>query len=496
MRERAGRWAVLCLQVFAIGSAYASVAQEVEKHLELGKQFLGKGQFADALTHYHAAIDLDPTNYLTYYRRATVLLASGKVKAALPDLDKVVELKPDFTAALIQRGNLLIKQGRFDAATDDFKAVLATDSSHAESREKLQHIAQLREWVEQAHDYFENDDFKSAELLLDKVLEICQWDPDLHRKRSHCRRQRGDIQNAIADIRAISKLVPDSTEAYLEISRMYYEIGDIENALIQIRECLKLNPDHKECFPVYKKAKKLQKMRESLDEFAKKEHWEKCIEKADQILKFETQVDNVQLDVFRHTCKCNLHVGHVDEAINQCTEVLKYGDENDLEVLCDRAEAYIVAEEFNKAVDDFQKAHTAHESSRRAKEGLMRAQKLLKQSKKRDYYKILGVRRNANKREIMKAYRKLAQKWHPDLFQDDDEKKKAQDKFIDIAAAKDVLTDPEKRQQFDQGIDPLDPEAQQGGHGHHGFHGFHDMPFGGGFNPFGDGGQHSFKFHF
>lgn len=39
-------------------------------------------------------------------------------------------------------------------------------------------------------------------------------------------------------------------------------------------------------------------------------------------------------------------------------------------------------------------------------------------------------------------YRKLAQKWHPDNFQDEDEKKKAEKKFMDIAAAKEVLTDP------------------------------------------------------
>lgn len=45
----------------------------------------------------------------------------------------------------------------------------------------------------------------------------------------------------------------------------------------------------------------------------------------------------------------------------------------------------------------------------------------------------------------MKAYRKLAQQWHPDNFQDDAEKARAQEKFIDIASAKDVLTDPEKR---------------------------------------------------
>lgn len=62
----------------------------------MGKKFLAAGQLADALSHYHAAVDLDPNNYLTYFRRATVFLAIGKSKAALPDLDKVLEIKPDF----------------------------------------------------------------------------------------------------------------------------------------------------------------------------------------------------------------------------------------------------------------------------------------------------------------------------------------------------------------------------------------------------------------
>ena len=39
------------------------------------------------------------------------------------------------------------------------------------------------------------------------------------------------------------------------------------------------------------------------------------------------------------------------------------------------------------------------------------------------------------------SFRKLAQKWHPDNFQDEEEKKKAEKKFMDIAAAKEVLTD-------------------------------------------------------
>ena len=50
--------------------------------------------------------------------------------------------------------------------------------------------------------------------------------------------------------------------------------------------------------------------------------------------------------------------------------------------------------------------------------------------------------RNAKKKEIIKAYRTLAREWHPDNFQDEAEKKKAENKFIEIAAAKEVLTDP------------------------------------------------------
>merc|ERR1712008_41107 len=97
------------------------------------------------------------------------------------------------------------------------------------------------------------------------------------------------------------------------------------------------------------------------------------------------------------------------------------------------------------------------------------AQKRQKQASKRGYYKILGVRRNAGNKEISKAYRKLAQKWHPDNFQDEDDKKKAEKKFMDIAAAKEVLSDTEMRQKFDQGEDPLDAEQererQSRGHG-------------------------------
>jgi molecular chaperone DnaJ len=68
-------------------------------------------------------------------------------------------------------------------------------------------------------------------------------------------------------------------------------------------------------------------------------------------------------------------------------------------------------------------------------------------SKKRDFYEILGVSKNADADELKKAYRKLAIKYHPDKNPDD---KAAEEKFKEAAEAYDVLSTPEKRQRYDQ----------------------------------------------
>src|SRR5512135_3043212 len=80
----------------------------------------------------------------------------------------------------------------------------------------------------------------------------------------------------------------------------------------------------------------------------------------------------------------------------------------------------------------------------------------------KDYYKILGVERNASQDEIKKSFRKLAMKYHPDKNPGD---KKAEDKFKEINEAHEVLGDPQKRARYDQLGESYSHWQQGGGTG-------------------------------
>ena len=68
-----------------------------------------------------------------------------------------------------------------------------------------------------------------------------------------------------------------------------------------------------------------------------------------------------------------------------------------------------------------------------------------------DYYKILGVNKDASQDDIKKAYKKLARQYHPDLNPNDPD---AHRKFQEINEANEVLSDPEKRKKYDQYVPP------------------------------------------
>merc|ERR1719266_636336 len=111
-------------------------------------QMLTRGQYSDALSHFHAAVDADPANYMSYYKRATVFLALSRSRPALAELDKVIQLKSDFGAARIQRGSVLLKMGRLDEAHIELEKVLARDHKHEEASRMYVSIEPLQRSID------------------------------------------------------------------------------------------------------------------------------------------------------------------------------------------------------------------------------------------------------------------------------------------------------------------------------------------------------------
>lgn len=177
-----------------------------------------------------------------------------------------------------------------------------------------------------------------------------------------------------------------------------------------------------------------------------------------------------------------------------CEETLGFNP-NSLHALLHKARKQIDNEEFESAIHTLNQAKEHHPSTNQIQSLLQKAHMLLKRSKTKDYYRIIGVPNDADERTIKKAYRSLTKKFHPDKAQAQGlSKEESEKKMASINEAYEVLNDPEKKAMFDRGEDPNSQERQGAP--------FQGSPFGGGQQFFfqsgggGGGGRQQFQFQF
>ncbi len=176
-----------------------------------------------------------------------------------------------------------------------------------------------------------------------------------------------------------------------------------------------------------------------------------------------------------------------------------------MKAIMKRSELYLKLEQYEDAVRDLERVKQIDPSTAGLRQKLQDAKLELKKSKRKDYYKILEISKEATEDEIKKAYKRQALKWHPDKHSNGEEEQRlnADKMFKDIGEAYSVLSDPQKKVRYDQGADI--EELENPGHGG-GFHGdpndIFQMFFGGGgggghhhgFSHGGGGGGYTFKF--
>jgi DnaJ family protein C protein 3 len=206
-------------------------------------------------------------------------------------------------------------------------------------------------------------------------------------------------------------------------------------------------------------------------------------------------------------------MGKSDKARPHCDEALRLNPSS-IPAILSKSTRLIKEDLFEEAIRLLEKAREEVEGAdndRRIQKKLQEAHTLLRRSKTKDYYKVLGVSRDADAREIKRAYRKLTKQYHPDKYRGDMTAEQIQKKMSEINEANEVLSDPALKERFDNGDDPNSQEGQnpfaQGGNPFGGFSGGFGRGFGGhqqymfrqpgGGSPFGHGGPGGgSNFHF
>jgi DnaJ family protein C protein 3 len=286
---------------------------------------------------------------------------------------------------------------------------------------------------------------------------------------------------------------------------MLYLSETTSSPLTPLKQCLHFDPDSKTCKKLFRSLKKLDKDLSQVRNFIEGDLWRKALNILDPrtgsdkegLVKRITDLisDNsstgsllpddsfsrLLTSVYGWTCKAYTGTASFKLAKPFCTKVLERDPEN-VDGMIGLGESLLKEEKYEDAV---RYLNTAFEktgrSDRKILESLQKAQRLLKVSKTKDYYKVLEVSRDADLNTIKKSYRRLVRLYHPDKPGGSEEKMAA------LNEAWEVLSNEELKARYDQGDDPNDPMSghhhQQQQHYQQGnpFQGFH------GGNPFQQG---------
>lgn len=251
----------LALAAGLLATAGITTAQDIPSDLPVSELLstaqthLARGETSEALNFYDAAIARDPSNYLTFFKRATTYLSLGRTNQATDDFNKVLALKPGFEGAHVQLAKIKAKTGDWDAARSEYVAANKTpDSLELTELDEAQGAAKLAEEASLAGQWEECVNQAGAAIV------IASRAPKLREMRGKCRFERGELEEGMADMQHLLQMKPGDTTPHVVVSATaFYALGDMQQGLSQIKKCLHSDPDSKVCKKLHKQEKAIHK---------------------------------------------------------------------------------------------------------------------------------------------------------------------------------------------------------------------------------------------
>ncbi|CDO68768.1 hypothetical protein BN946_scf184989.g34 [Trametes cinnabarina] len=465
---------------------------EAEKVKEQGNAAFKAGRFHEAIEHYSKAIDLQPSEPTYWTNRAAAYMALKRFKPALGDCQQAASLQSANPSpkTLVRLARCQLSTGSTAPALSTLRSVLALDPKNDAALKLQQRVLELEAHLRNLDGARSRKEWGMARIALDKCMQVIeneggdvpiQW--RLWKVEHEIARKNWDAASIAAN--DALRFEPNSPDAL--------------TATQHVQSALRLDPGHVAAMKLRKRIKDVERLKEEGNLAFKTGKLQDAVDKYSEALERigsderEGSGGHIRAVLLSNRATTFVKLERWEDALADAETSLEL-DSTSFKAARTRARIFVHMEKFDAAIVDFKSAIEQAELEgsdadvRALKAELKKAEVALKQSKTKDYYKILGVERTCTEMEIKKAYRRESLKHHPDKGGDEE-------KFKLISEAHGVLSDPVKRQRYDLGED--DEDERFGGMGggvdlSELFAQFHGAGFGGGrgpgFSSYGGGG--------
>jgi len=428
-----------------------------EKKEEGNQLYKGKN-YRDALQKYSEAIDLCPQCAAFYGNRSACYLMLSQPRQALSDARTATVIDPLFKKGWSRLAKCSVLLG------DTVTARQALQNAGQEGEAEMKSIETLDRFKTEANTAYDNKDFRKALYCFDKCLEFATHSLSLKASRAECLAFLGRYAEAQEVANGVLGLDNMNADAYYVRGLCLYHEDNIDRAVSHFTQVLRLAPDHNKAKESYKKARALKQKKEEGNTSFKLGNLDEAYRLYSEALNIDPLNRSTNSKLFFNRATVSAKQKKLDQSIADCNKAIEL-DTNYTKAYLRRAKSYMETEQFEEAVRDYETVTKSDKSNKEYRQLLHDAKLQLRKSKRKDYYKILGVDKNANDEEVKKAYRKRAMIHHPDRHSGgtEQEKKDHEHKFKEVGEAYAVLSDEKKRRMYDSGQDL----EEGGGHGYH-----------------------------
>ncbi|XP_066587513.1 dnaJ homolog subfamily C member 7 [Prorops nasuta] len=427
--------------------------ETAELKKEAANELYATKEYSKALIVYTEAIDLCPNIARYYSNRAACYMMLSQYRQAFADAKKCIELDPKFVKAYSRVIKCALILGDMVVAQTALAKLTELDPENKAIAVEKTNLEHIQNFLKKADAAYMAKDYRKVVYCMDRCISVATASLRFKVTKAECLTLLGRFQEAqdlVHDVLHIEKNMADAI--YVRGLCLYFQ-DNLERSCAHFQQVLRLAPDHTKALETYKKAKLLRNKKDEANIIFKAQKYQEAYNLYSQALDVDPQNRMTNAKLHYNKALTAAKLGRLNESVTECTEALKI-NEGYLKALIRRATSYLELKEYEDAVRDFEKV-CEMDKSREYRRLLMEAKLALKRSKRKDYYKILGIDKNASTDDIKKAYRKRAMVHHPDRHANasEPERKEQEKKFKEVGEAYGILSDPKKRSRYDNESD-------------------------------------------